>query len=141
MNQRISFITIGVDDLQMMTRFYTEKFGWTPLKEMEGISFFLLNGLILGLFPAKELAEDIGIEAGGSGFKRFTLAINFTSEEAVNNSFAELKARGVDIVKPPQKVFWGGYSGYIKDPEDNYWELAFNPFAELDDKNNVIGHR
>jgi uncharacterized protein len=141
MDQRLSFITLGVEDLDGMSRFYKEKFGWTSLKEMDGISFFLLNGLVLGLFPAIELAKDIGVEPTGSGFKKFSLAINFPSEEEVNRTFEELKSRGVVIVKMPEKVFWGGYSGYIKDPEDNYWELAFNPFAELDEKNNVIAHQ
>ena len=140
MDQRLSFLTIGVDDLETMSRFYKEQFGWTPLKEMDGISFFLLNGFILGLFPADELAKDIGIEPGGTGFKRFTLAVNFSSEEEVNQTFEQLKVKGVQIVKSPEKVFWGGYSGYIKDPEDNYWELAFNPFALFDEKMNITGH-
>ena len=141
MDQRLSFITIGVENLQLMTRFYKEKFGWTTLKEMDGISFFLLNGFVLGLFPANELAADMGIEPGGFGFKRFTLSINFNSEEAVNAVVEELRSKGVEIVKAPEKVFWGGYSGYIKDPEGNYWELAYNPFAEHDGNNNIIGHQ
>jgi uncharacterized protein len=141
MDQRLSFITLGVEDLAGMSRFYKEKFGWISLKEMDGISFFLLNGLVLGLFPTTELAKDIGIDATGSGFKHFSLAINFNSEDDVNRTFQELKSRGVEIVKMPEKVFWGGYSGYVKDPENNYWELAFNPFAELDEKKNVIGHQ
>ena len=141
MNQRLSFITIGVENLEVMTRFYKGKFGWTTLKEMDGISFFLLNGFVLGLFPANELAADIGIQPGGSGFKRFTLSINFNSEEAVDSVFEDLKSKGVEIVKAPEKVFWGGYSGYIKDPEDNYWELAYNPYLEQDSNNNIIGHQ
>jgi uncharacterized protein len=140
MNQRLSFITIGVENLEIMTRFYKEKFGWTPLKEMDGISFFLLNGFVLGLFPANELAGDIGIQPDGSGFKRFTLSINFNSEEEVDSVVEDLKSKGVKIVKSPEKVFWGGYSGYVKDPEDNYWELAYNPFLEQDSGNNIIGH-
>jgi catechol 2,3-dioxygenase-like lactoylglutathione lyase family enzyme len=141
MNQRLSFITIGVDNLEVMTRFYKKKFGWTPLKEMDGISFFLLNGFVLGLFPANELAADIGIQPGGSGFKRFTLSINFNSEKEVDSVVEDLKSKGVEIVKAPEKVFWGGYSGYIKDPENNYWELAYNPYLEQDSNNNIIGHQ
>jgi hypothetical protein len=70
---------------------------------MDGISFFLLNGFILGLFPADELAKDIGIEPGGTGFKSFTLAVNFSSEEEVNQTFEQLKLKGVQIVKSPEK--------------------------------------
>ena len=141
MDQRISFITISVNNLEVMTKFYKEKFGWEPLKEMEGISFFLLNGFVLGLFPASELAADIGIPPGSTGFKQFTMSVNFRSEEEVDRVVEDLKAKGVDIVKSPEKVFWGGYSGYVSDPEGNYWELAYNPFAELDSKNNITGHQ
>ena len=79
MQQRLSFLTIGVNDLEQMKNFYIEKFGWQPMKDNDGIVFFKLNGFILGLFPANELAEDIGISQDGSGFKRITTAINFSS--------------------------------------------------------------
>lgn len=140
MKQQLHFVTLGVRNLAEMSRFYQTQFGWTPLKEGDGITFFQLNGVILGLFPEAELAEDIGIPPGGEGFKRFTLAINFHSEAEVDDAFAELQARGVRVVKPPQKVFWGGYSGYVADPEGHCWELAFNPFLVLDAAGRTAGH-
>ena len=36
------------------------------------------------------------------------------------------------VGKKPEKVFWGGYSGYFADPDGHLWELAYNPFAPLD---------
>ena len=30
-------------------------------------------------------------------------------------------------VKLPQRVFWGGYSGYVADPDGHAWEIAWNP--------------
>ena len=132
MNQRISFITLGVNDLNAMKQFYIEKFGWTPMKEEEGIVFFQMNGFILGLYPARELAEDANVPNDGHGFKRFTLAINLKSEEEVNEVFVQLKEKGVTVVREPEKVFWGGYRGYIADIENNYWEFAYNPFIEIE---------
>lgn len=35
---------------------------------------------------------------------------------------------GATIIKPAQKVFWGGYSGYFQDPDTFLWEVAHNPF-------------
>ena len=81
----------------------------------------------MALFPADELAEDIGIPQDGHGFKRITLAINFRSEKEVDEAADEMRKKGVKIVLQPERVFWGGYRGYIADPEDNYWELAYNP--------------
>jgi catechol 2,3-dioxygenase-like lactoylglutathione lyase family enzyme len=140
MKQRINFLTIGVDDLEKMKNFYKNSFGWTALKEEEEIVFFKLNGFILGLFPKEELAKDIGIAQDGLGFKRFALAINCNSEQEVDQTFEMLRSAGVTIIKDPAKVFWGGYSGYIADVENNYWEIAFNPFLELDQQGNVLNH-
>jgi len=50
--------------------------------------------------------------------------------EAVDVLFAEFRAQGVTIVKPPQAVYWGGYSGYISDPDGFLWEIAHNPYLE-----------
>ena len=55
--------------------------------------------------------------------------------------FDDLEKKGVKIIKRPGKVFWGGYSGYIADVEDNYWEIAFNPFLELDADGSVVTHK
>lgn len=132
MEQRMNYITLGVNDLQTMTRFYEQQFGWQKAEESnENISFFKLNGVILGLFGRAALADDAGVNAEGSGFKSFTLAYNTRSEAEVGELIAELEAKGVTIVKRPEKVFWGGYSSYIADPEGNLWEIAFNPFLAI----------
>jgi len=105
MNQKLSFITLGVQDLLKAKTFYTEKFGWSPLKDSDGIVFFKLNGIILGLFPVQELANDAGVANDGKGFKRFSMAINLNSEKEVDEAFENLKRKGVTIIKSPQKVF------------------------------------
>ena len=140
MKQLLHFITLGVHDIEGMKNWYVQKFGWTPMKDENGIVFFKLNGFILGLFSASELAEDIGIDQDGKGFKRFSLAINYESEKEIDDVVEHLKKVGVKIIKEPQKVFWGGYHAYIADPEENYWELAYNPFLKMDKDGNVVSH-
>ena len=137
MEQRVNFITLGVEDLALMRAFYKEKLRWTPMQDQESIVFFRLNGLVLALYPKKELADDIGISQDGAGFKNFSLSINFRTEAEVDEMYKELVGRGVTGVRAPEKVFWGGYRGYVADPEQNYWELAFNPFLALDQDGNV----
>lgn len=141
MEQRLSIITLGVADLQKTTAFYTEKFGWKKSPQSnEGITFLQLNGLQLGLYPREKLAEDAQIEAKGNsdGFKGFTLAYCTRTEQEVDDLFADFEAKGVEIVKKPHKVFWGGYSGYIADVDGNLWEIAFNPFLEMDEDGNIL---
>lgn len=134
MEQRITFITLGVNNLETSIDFYENKFGWQR-SEMsnDNIVFFELNGISLALYSANELAKDATIEPEGNGFKGFTISYNSTSEEEVNTIVKELKDKGVTIVKEPQKVFWGGYSSYIADPDGNLWEIAFNPFLKMDE--------
>ena len=141
MDQRLNFLTLGADNLDELKRFYIEKFGWTALKDEEGIVFFKLNGFILSLYSANDLAADAGIEQDGKGFKRITISINYRSEKEVDQVFDGLKEKGVTILKSPEKVFWGGYSGYIMDIEKNLWEIAYNPFLELDANGNILEHQ
>ena len=139
MDQRLSLITLGVDNLPEMKGFYMNVFGWQPTGHSnENITFFRLNGFLLSLYPRKKLAEDAGTDPGGSGFKSFTLAYNLESKNAVDELFSHFQSKNVRIIKPPQKVFWGGYSGYISDPENNLWEIAYNPNMKFDGQGNVI---
>lgn len=140
MKQTLSFLTIGVHDLDKMKNFYENCFGWKPLKDSDGIVFFKLNGFIFGLYPKHDLAHDVGVNQDGTGFKGITMAINFGSETEIDEVFSKLVQKGAKAIKAPEKVFWGGYRGYIADPENNYWELAFNPFLELDSAGNVVSH-
>lgn len=139
MEQRITLITLGVRNLQRSREFYQQVFGWHPLESStESIIFFQLNGLQLALFPQESLADDAGLEADGKGFKSFSLAYNVRSEKEVDDLVAALAGKGARVLKQPEKVFWGGYSSYIADPDDNLWEIAYNPFLPMDEKGNVL---
>ena len=137
--QRLSLLTIGVRNLELMKNFYINQFGWTLMLEQGDIAFFKLNGFLLSLYPTSELAKDIGIPNDKGNFKQITTALLLPSENEVNALFAELTSKNVTVIKSPEKAFWGGYSGYVADPENNYWEIAYNPFIEMDDKFNIIG--
>lgn len=138
MEQRLTLITLGVRNLQRSRDFYQNIFGWQPLESTnESIVFFQLNGLQLALFPQESLADDAGVEADGKGFRGFSLAYNVRSEKEVDELVSGLEAKGATVLKQPQKVFWGGYSSYITDPDDNLWEIAYNPFMSMDEKGNV----
>jgi len=139
MQQRVTIIGLGVNDLKISTAFYKEKFGWKLTKASnENISFFQLNGLLLSLYPKDKLAEVAMVDPTGSGFKAFTLAYNTRTKEEVDEIITNLASKGVKVVKQPEHVFWGGYSGYIADPDDNLWEIAYNPYLELDAAGNTI---
>lgn len=132
MEQHINYITLGVADLAESRRFYREVFGWRETAgSNENIAFFQAgNALLLALFGKTALAHDAQIPEQSSGFPRFTLAHNVGSEAEVDALFAGFAAKNINIIKAPQKVFWGGYSGYLADPDGFLWEIAFNPFLQ-----------
>ena len=139
MDQRLTIVGLGVNDLEKSTAFYENHFGWEKTgSSNEHITFFQLNGILLSLYPRDKLAEDATVSPEGSGFKGVTLAYNTRSEEEVDNFIQRLSDAGVTIVKQPQKVFWGGYSSYIADPDGHLWEIAYNPFLPMDEKGNVL---
>ena len=132
MEQHINYITLGVADLAESRRFYREVFGWQETADSnENIAFFQAgNALLLALFGKAALSHDAQIPEQSSGFPRFTLAHNVGSEAEVDALFAGFAAKNTNIIKAPQKVFWGGYSGYLADPDGFLWEIAFNPFLQ-----------
>ena len=131
MEQRVSLITLGVADLARAEAFYSA-LGWRKAEEsQDGIAFYQLPGLVLGLFPLDELARDQGRPGATLGSGAVTLAHNLNSREDVDATFAEALAAGATVLKQPEEVFWGGYSGYVADPDGHPWEIAHNPFAPL----------
>ena len=128
MKPHITIITLGVEDLQRSIDFYQKGLGLPRKDESDSIAFFEMDGTMLALYPRDELAEDITISPEGTGFQGFTLAHNVASPEEVDMTLAEAVAAGAELVKPGQAAFWGGYSGYFKDPDGFYWEVAHNPF-------------
>ena len=135
---RLTIITLGVLDLGKSKRFYNDVLGWKPFQDTGGIVMYKLNGMVLSLFPQHELMEDAKVKNDGIG-SRFTLAQCLRSDEEVDALFAHLMQHGVAITKMPEKVFWGGYSGYFADPDGHLWEIAHNPFLEMDAEGNVLG--
>jgi len=133
MEPRITFITLDVDDLKTSIDFYETKLGWRRTEmSNDDLIIFQLNGILFALYPREELAKDATVGSQGNGFKGLTISHNVWSEQEVDDLIHSLRDRGVKIVKEPQKVFWGGYSSYFADPDDNLWEVAYNPFLKKD---------
>lgn len=132
MKQTISFITLGVADLQRSRDFYRQ-LGWQESSaSQDGIAFFQAGSVAFALFPRAELAGDANVSAAGNGFPGFALAHNVESEAAVLALLDEAVAAGATLTQPAGKVFWGGFRGYFADPDGFLWEVCYNPFIPLD---------
>lgn len=133
MSQRITLITLGVANLRRSRSFYT-RWGWEPCQEAPGVVFFDLGGFRLGLFGLGDLAADQGRPGQGLGMGAVTLAQNFHDREGVDEAFVGAISAGASPLKRPEPTAWGGYSGYVTDPDGHVWELAHNPAWPLDNE-------
>ncbi len=134
----ISMVTLGVEDLAASTAFY-RRLGWQLCKGSSETVTFLDGGhVVLGLYGHAALAEDAGEPSDGSGFRGVACAVNQPDEAAVDAAIALAREAGARIVKEPEKVFWGGYSGYFADADGHLWEVAHNPFVEMDEHGRMM---
>jgi uncharacterized protein len=132
MDQRISLLTLGVDDLAASRRFFEDGLGWTAAGAYEGVVFYQLPGIALALFGRADLATDTGVPVDGR-FSGISIAINQRTEAEVDQVLAQVEAAGGTIVKPAEKTYWGGYSGYFTDLDGHVWEVAVNPAWLIND--------
>ncbi|PKA11240.1 glyoxalase [Leptospira meyeri] len=136
----MNLITLGVSDLQRSIDFYEKGLGWKRSEESnDSVAFFQIGAVVFALFGEKDLAEDIGIPfQKRQDFSGITLAQNQTSEAEVDAVMNKVRSLGASILKEPQKVFWGGYSGYFRDFDGHIFEVAYNPFFPLNEKGEIV---
>jgi catechol 2,3-dioxygenase-like lactoylglutathione lyase family enzyme len=130
MDQRISVITLGVDDLRRARSFY-ESLGWrSPCPPDSDVVFFQAGAMVFALWSRIGNAEDSGVELG-SGYGGVTLAYNVRSPIEVDEMVEQARQAGAVISREPGETFWGGYSGVFVDPDGYPWEVAHNPGWKL----------
>ena len=136
MEQRLSLVTLGVRDLEGSRRFY-EALGWqTRAERGADVVFFQTGGLVVALWDRAALAEDSCVRDEG-GWGGVTLAHNVGSPGQVDAVLEEARGAGATIGREGAPTFWGGYSGVFLDPDGHPWEVAHNPFWELDESGAV----
>ncbi len=139
MEHRLHIVTLGVSDLKRAEKFYSEGLGCKKLAmSQESITFFQLGSIVLALYPKHLLEEDATITMNSNGYSPLTLAYNAISEADVDELLQKAVDAGAKLIKPAQKVFWGGYSGYFADPDGFLWEVAHNPFLTFDSNHNLV---
>ncbi|SDL93109.1 VOC family protein [Sediminibacillus halophilus] len=142
---RLNLITLGVKDMVESLHFYRDGLGFEVVVYGEESSpeviFFQNQGTKISLFPLEQLAKDINEQdppALNAGAAAISLAYNGKSKQEVDDVFAMAARAGASIVKLPQTVFWGGYSGYFQDPNGFYWEVAYGENWDFDENDMLI---
>ena len=129
MEQRISFVTLAVRDLEATHRFYVDGLRWTPELWVPGEVLMFRAGplLVLSLWDEAAFTAEVGAAPARDGIPPLTLAHNVASRSEVDAVLATARAAGADPVADGQERDWGGYTGYFADPDGFRWEVAWNP--------------
>ena len=129
MDQRVSFITLAVADLDATRAFYLDGLGWEAELDVPGEVLMIKVGdlLVLSLWAEAEFEAEVGAIRRGDGLAPFTLAHNVPTREEVDGVLATARAAGADPVRDAEDRDWGGYTGYFADPDGFRWEVAWNP--------------
>jgi catechol 2,3-dioxygenase-like lactoylglutathione lyase family enzyme len=131
MQQQISVVTLGVQDLQTSKRFYVEGFGWTPVFENDEIVFYQMNGFVMAAWLKHALDADVQ-RSSSPGSGAVTLAHNVDDADAVTRLIETLVASGGRLLRAPDAPPYGGLRGYVADPDGHAWEIAWNPAWRID---------
>ena len=136
MQQQIAIITLGIADLARSRRFYVDGFGWKPAFANDEIIFYQMNGFVLGTLSKAALEKDMnrtGLLSPGA----FSLAHNVRSQEEVDDVMQSLLAAGGTLLRAADAPPHGGFRGYVADPDDHAWEVAWNPDWTIDEQGMV----
>ena len=136
MQQQIAIITLGIANFVRSRRFYVDGFGWKPAFENDEIIFYQMNGFVLGTFSKAALEKDMnrtGLLAPGA----FSLAHNVRTKGEVEDVMQSLLAAGGTLLRAADAPPHGGFRGYVADPDDHAWEVAWNPDWTIDEQGMV----
>lgn len=112
-----------VRDLPACTAFYRDTLGLTVAESGPDHVVFKVGELYLFLLEAAGAArmmseEPLDVPSGGGS--HVLLAARVDDVDAL---YADLKAKGVKLLRPPADQPWGFRTAYFADPEGNYWEI------------------
>ena len=124
-SQRLSAITLFVEDLADAKRFYEQVFDVPLIFEDDDSAVFDFGNTLINLLAAPAVPELIEpapmAEVAAGARMQLTLAVDDVDEVA-----SDLQARGVELLNGPMDRPWGIRTAAFKDPAGHIWEIAAN---------------
>jgi catechol 2,3-dioxygenase-like lactoylglutathione lyase family enzyme len=123
---KVSTIMLGVRDLAVAKRFYTEGMEAEVAQDFPNFVRLSLGegSSSLALYEWAAAAEDAGVPSEGSGFRGVSFHFVTDTREEVDGLIAKAEAAGGSVVRKPEDARWGGYFGYFADPDGYLWKVA-----------------
>jgi uncharacterized protein len=138
--QRVSLITIGCHDFPLLRQFY-QNLGWEETDDgYSDYAVFQTAGVLLSLWSIEKLAQDSGLEIADPNkyFKGIAFSINVERPMQVDETIDEVRRIGGRILSEPKVSTDGFCSASFADPENNIWEVAFNPNSTFDERGAML---
>lgn len=129
--QHLSYVTLGARSMSALRAFYSG-LGWAERPGSDdGFATYEMGAGLLALYPIALLSAEAapGEAVPDSMWNGVTLGINVAERADVDDAFETALAVGATSVARPVQREWGGYSGYLADPEGNRWEITWAPSA------------
>lgn len=131
MDQRVSMIMTGAQDIPRLRAFYEGGLGWTPWGPASDNSVMYKVGhsvwvLLNGAYLAHERGEPL------SQGSKTSLAVFVETRAKVDDLYNSALAAGAAQTSGLRERDGGLYSGYFADPEGNSWEIVWSPHMLLD---------
>jgi predicted lactoylglutathione lyase len=133
LDQRLTMVMLGVDDIDRCRKFYESGLGWVPwgARQSRASVKYLNGGVVMAMIDRAFVAKEAGLPQG-SGSVGIVLVINVETREEVDAAAAAVESAGGVVTSAARARNGGLYSCYFSDPDGNPWEIVWNPGMSMD---------
>lgn len=124
MFNKISAAVIFVKDLARCEAFYRDTLGLQVVDRNPGFVAFKMSDQDFALSELSDAAQWISedaVQPHATGAHRVLLCAEIDN---VDKAYADLKAKGVNCIRPPEDQHYGLRTAYFADPEGNIWQIG-----------------
>jgi uncharacterized glyoxalase superfamily protein PhnB len=129
MKARLAYVNILARDIEALSAFYMETFGFAEIAEFRSPIYRCLDagGLELGFNAplAYELLNIAHADDGAAHAISTYITFETQSAEALDDIRQTAVARGATVLKPPYDTYYNARQCVLADPEGNVFRLNF----------------
>jgi hypothetical protein len=123
----LDFVSLVSANLASSRRFYEEGLGFPSECFSSGpdhLKIDLENDVSLVLYERAGFEKQFGDIVGSSFAGGLILSHTVPARSDVEATLARAVSAGGSIADSPVDQDWGGYAGYVKDPDGHLWEIV-----------------
>jgi predicted lactoylglutathione lyase len=134
MDQRLTMLMLGVDDIAQIRRFYEDGLGWKPwgARQSNTSVKYMVGGVVIAMIDREYVAREAGLTSG-SGAVGIVPVVNLVLRGEVDRVAEMVVSAGGTVTSAPRDRDGGLYSFYFADPAGNPWEVVWNPNMPMDE--------